>query len=74
MRAERAFQDYDRPLETVTYFKYLGYFLMAFNEDWTAAVGNLRKARKSWSRLSRILGREGASPRVSGVFFEAVVQ
>ena len=37
-------------------------------------VGNLRKAWKSWDRLLRILGREGASPRVSGMFFKAVVQ
>ena len=37
-------------------------------------IRNLRKARKSWDRLSRILGREGSSPRVSGMLFKEVVQ
>ena len=32
------------------------------------------KARKSWGRLQRILIREGATPRISGSFFKAVVQ
>ena len=31
-------------------------------------VGNLRKTRKSWARLSRILGRESDNTRVSGNF------
>ena len=42
--------------------------------DWMVVVGNLIKARKSWARLTRILGQEGANPRVSGIFFKAVVQ
>ena len=58
----------------VTSFKYLGQILTAADEDWMAVVGNLQKARKSWTRLTRILGRQGASPRVLGVFFKAVVQ
>ena len=37
-------------------------------------VGNLGKARKSWGRLSRILSREGADPKVSGIFYKAVTQ
>ena len=37
-------------------------------------VGNLGKARKSWGRLKRIISREGATKRVSGNFFKAVVQ
>ena len=37
-------------------------------------AGNLKKARKSWGRLSRILGREGATARISGTFFKSVVQ
>ena len=31
------------------------------------------KARKSWGWLTRILGREGAEKRVSGMFFKAMV-
>ena len=35
---------------------------------------NLAKARKSWGRMQGILRREGATPRISGNFFKAVVQ
>ena len=41
---------------------------MAADVDWPEVVGNLRKARKSWAQLIRILVREGAKPRVSGIF------
>ena len=34
----------------------------------------MAKARKSWGRLQGILSREGATKRVSGNFFKAVVQ
>ena len=44
------------------------------DEDLPEVIRNLRKARKSWDRLSRILGREGSSPRVSGMLFKEVVQ
>ena len=37
-------------------------------------IGNLRKARNSWGRLSRFLGREEADSRVSGNFYKAVAQ
>ena len=35
------------------------------NDDWPAVAGNLRKAQVTWGRLARILGREGADPKVS---------
>ena len=63
-RAERAFQAYDRPLTTVASFKYLGRVLTAAYDDCTAVVGNLRKARKIWAQMARIMGQEGARPRV----------
>ena len=44
------------------------------DDDWPTVVGNLRNARKSWARMMRILGREGAEPRISGMFFKSVVQ
>ena len=47
---------------------------MALYNDWVEVVGNPRKARKSWERLSRILGQEGGNPWVSGMLFKAVVQ
>ena len=71
---EREFQDYNRPLGTVTSFKYLRQVLTAADDDWPEVVGNPGKAWKIWSRLARILGQEGTSPRVSGMFFKAVVQ
>ena len=36
--------------------------------------GELKKARKSWARSTRILGQEGAEPRMFRMFFKAVVQ
>ena len=34
----------------------------------------MAKARKSWGRMQGILRREGATPRISGNVFKAVVQ
>ena len=48
--------------------------LTAVDYDWLAVVGKLRKARKSWGQLSRILSREGADPKVSRHFYKAVAQ
>ena len=70
----RAFRAYGIPLEMVTSFKYLGRVISAADDDWTAVAKNLARARKVLSRMSRILTREGAAPRVSGLFFKAVVQ
>ena len=72
--AARSFQAYIRLLETVTYFKYLGRILKAPNDDFLAVLGNLQKDWKSWACMSIIMGREGASTRVSGILFNAVVQ
>ena len=37
-------------------------------------AGNIRKSRVSWGRLARVLGREGADPKVSRSFSTAVTQ
>ena len=37
-------------------------------------VGNLRKLRKSWAWLLRILVQEGYNPQLLGVLFKAVLQ
>ena len=52
----------------------MGWILVAMENDWSAVVGNLKKAQKSWAWLTRILGQEGDNPRISGVFFKAVKQ
>ena len=55
-------------------FKYLGLIITASDDYWPAVVGNLRKSRKIWERLLRILGMEGENPIVSGMFLKSVVQ
>ena len=55
-------------------FKYLWRVLTAGDDDWFAVAGNLGKARRSWGRLYRVLGREGADLKVSGTFYKAVAQ
>ena len=52
----------------------MGRVLMAADDDWSAVLGNLRKVRKSWERLASIMRWEGANPRLSGMFFKAVLQ
>ena len=71
---EMAFEVYGQHIQSVPRFKYLGRVLTEGDDDWPAVAGNLRKARKSWGRLHEIRIREGATKRVSGKFFKAVVQ
>ena len=61
-------------LEQVSVFKYLGRPLSSSDSDWPAVYYNLKKARMRWMRVSRVLTREGADPRVCGMFYKAVVQ
>ena len=42
---------------------------MVADNDWPVVVRNLSRARAVWKRMTRILSREGAEPRVSGFFF-----
>ena len=74
MSTTTAFDTYGSPLETVMTFKYLWMSLMASDDDWMSVVANLRKVRRQWARLSRILRREGGDPRRSGNFYKAVIQ
>ena len=55
-RITRAFRAYGWPLNLVTSLKYLGRILMASDDYLPEVVGNLRKARNTWARLSIILG------------------
>ena len=58
----------------MTAFKYLGRAMKAGDDDWLAVAGNLKKVRKSWGWMLRILNREGSDPKVSGNLYKAVVQ
>ena len=55
-------------------FIYLGRVLTSGDDDWPEVVVNLGKAHRSWGQLSRVLGREGADPKVSRTFYTAVTQ
>ena len=48
-----------------------GRVLSATDDDWPALIQNLTKARVDWRKMTRIPSREGARPRVSGLFFKA---
>ena len=61
-------------MQSVTEFRYLGRILTNIEKNWPAVARNLRKARVTWGRLARILGREGADPKVSHNFYIAVTQ
>ena len=64
----------DETLKRVEVFKYLRRLLTQPDEDAQTVRANLVKARKCWARVSRVLRGEQASPRVSAVFYRAVVQ
>ena len=44
------------------------------DDDWTAVVRKLRRARKKWEQLSRLLGREGTDALTSGIIYAEVVK
>ena len=69
-----AFEAYGRPVVAVSEFNYLGRVLTRSDDDWTTVVGNLRKTRKQWAKISRILGKEGADSRPLGIFYKEVVE
>ena len=72
--SEQAFKAYGKPMDTVSEFRYLGRILTATDDDWTAVAGNTKKARRSWGGLAKVLGREGAEPKVLWTFYISVTQ
>jgi len=61
------------PLGAVQMHQHLGWLLACNNNDWPAIQTQLKNACSPWGSVSRILIREGATPRVSGMFHKAVV-
>jgi hypothetical protein len=55
-------------------YGYLGRILSFNNSDWPTLYANLKKAQQKWGMLSRLLARDGASPRARGMFYKAVCQ
>ncbi len=70
----RTFTAYEKDLERVEVFKYLGQLLTYNDNDSQATRSNLKKAHKSWAWVSCVLRAKNASPEVSGVFYKATVQ
>ena len=66
-------QAYERPLEMVTAFKYLGRVRTALDDDWMAAVANIWKYRSIWAWFYRILEGDGSEPHKYGTFYKLVV-
>ena len=71
---EAAITAYGIPLAPVTSFNYLGIILLAADGDWSAVVRNLRRARQKWTRMTRLLSREGTDALTLGQIYLAVVQ
>ena len=72
--SEQAFKAYGEPIEAVSEFRYLGRLLTATDDVWLAVAENIKKARRRWGRMARVIGREGADPKVSRTFYIAVTQ
>ena len=73
MGAATAPRAYERPLKTVSLFKYLGRLLTETDKDWLAIISNLCNHIKIWSQLARILGQEKADTRLLRRFYISVV-
>jgi hypothetical protein len=68
------FTTYGKELERVENFKYLGRLLAYDDNDAQAVRGNLKRACAIWSRLSRTIRTENASPHACGIFYKATVK
>jgi hypothetical protein len=64
----------DEELETVKEFKYLGRITSDDDDDDLPAVRDNLRTRARWARVSRVLTREGATAKMMGKFYLAVVQ
>ena len=62
------------PIENVNEFVYLGRTLEENDKDEPAVQWSLNRARAKWSKIGRILSRDGANPRIMATFYKAIVQ
>ena len=63
-----------KPLERVRHFKYLGRILSDNDDDSICINENLKRARKRWNCIARILKVEGANAKCMSKFYLTVVQ
>jgi hypothetical protein len=61
-------------VEKVSQFQYLGRPVLQNDSDSGAIQYNIAKAQGKWQMFSWILAREGAIPKVMGMFYKVVVQ
>jgi len=71
---EQVFTIDGTPLESVGSFPYLGRAETRTDADWGALYLNLRKACYKWYKLSKLITREDANPKIFGKFYKGVVQ
>ena len=71
---EVTFTVYGQELRSVDTFKYLGRPMSSADGDSAAVFRNISLARKKWGMCMRILARDDATPRISGMFYKAIVQ
>jgi hypothetical protein len=63
-----------KKIKTVSKFKYLGRMVSNNDSDDATILRNLKRARKKWGRLSRLLTVDGANPMAMGIFYKVIVQ
>ena len=61
-------------LEKVESFRYLGRILAQDDEDVRAVRSQIKKARGTWARVGQVLQADNTPPKVSAMFYKAVVQ
>ena len=70
----RTFTAYDTDeLRRVEIFKYLGRMVSYVNSDVPAMRAQMKKARGTWRRVSKVLREENVPPAVGAMFYKAVV-
>jgi len=70
--AEQVFTVDGAPAESVGSSRHLGRQEAHNDSDWGTLCTDLRRASCKWCKLSKLLHREGANPRIFGMFCKAV--
>ena len=70
----RTFTAYDTDeLRRVEIFKYLGRMVSYVDSDVPAMRAQMKKARHTWRRVSKVLREENVPPAIGAMFYKAVV-
>ena len=63
-----------QPIERVRKFRYLGRILSERDDDTLSIEDQLKRAKRRWGRISKVLKRDGANATVMARFYMAIVQ